>query len=243
MAVGNGLIPACAGKTRIRSPFSFTPGAHPRVCGENLGAEKGGDGLAGSSPRVRGKQLILSAMSRLLRLIPACAGKTGRSVFGRSAGGAHPRVCGENHEFLRGQSALAGSSPRVRGKRGFAKCERDCGGLIPACAGKTRMLAIVFNGAAAHPRVCGENFRFLRGYHQLAGSSPRVRGKPARRQRTKRRARLIPACAGKTPTWPPFQTLPKAHPRVCGENVQVAAAGWVVAGSSPRVRGKPTARR
>ena len=52
---GEGLIPACAGKTvAIKAAQSATT-AHPRVCGENSQLGIGRVMLWGSSPRVRGK--------------------------------------------------------------------------------------------------------------------------------------------------------------------------------------------
>ena len=97
------------------------------------------------------------------RLIPACAGKTdmvrGDSVWCE----AHPRVCGENSRFCFLLLRLRGSSPRVRGKRGFLFRCLLRGGLIPACAGKTFFVWYSRARARAHPRVCGENqIRFYR---------------------------------------------------------------------------------
>ena len=54
--------------------------AHPRVCGENLIHYLDSLSHAGSSPRVRGKQLDSQARCQAHRLIPACAGKTNGST-------------------------------------------------------------------------------------------------------------------------------------------------------------------
>ena len=70
------LIPARAGKTpRPRRP-ARSPGAHPRACGENPVLNNFIRGLAGSSPRVRGKLSSAREDLSAARLIPACAGKT-----------------------------------------------------------------------------------------------------------------------------------------------------------------------
>ena len=72
---------------------------------------------------------------------------------------------------------MSGSSPRGRGKlraRGVGHGRR---GLIPAWAGKTRVVRSGDSSAGAHPRVGGEN---LEGALRAAlphGSSPRGRGK------------------------------------------------------------------
>ena len=132
-----GLIPACAGKTSCARSTLELCGAHPRVCGENLGGALGSLGGMGSSPRVRGKLKISRVLVSIPGLIPACAGKT---VFGvGDCGGeeAHPRVCGENRYVWDVGTQYKGSSPRVRGKLlSRFPCGRTVG-LIPACAGKT----------------------------------------------------------------------------------------------------------
>ena len=58
------------------------------------------------------------------------------------------------------------------------------------------------------------------------------------RTAVRRRPRLIPACAGKTPSSSSGPTSGTAHPRVCGENPTSDGASLTQAGSSPRVRGK-----
>ena len=131
-------------------------------------------------------------------------------------------MCGEN---LGGRLAwfyCAGSSPRVRGKLDPAAIDYALSRLIPACAGKTRRPRRRQAPPTAHPRVCGENFRWVGGPLTCGGSSPRVRGKH-------------PKNGGK-------QNDPQAHPRVCGENTGGLVAPRFAAGSSPRVRGKHPAR-
>ena len=48
-----------------------TPGAHPRVSGENVIDVQAPESTVGSSPRERGKLAALTAGDRPLRLIPA----------------------------------------------------------------------------------------------------------------------------------------------------------------------------
>ena len=70
------LIPARAGKTPAANhalPWSW---AHPRACGENVDLARAQAPLPGSSPRVRGKPFPYGKYPRLIRLIPARAGKT-----------------------------------------------------------------------------------------------------------------------------------------------------------------------
>ena len=132
-----GLIPACAGKTPRTSTTRTPRRAHPRVCRENqmpvLRALRPG----GSSPRVRGKRRVLAWRPRWPGLIPARAGKTAPTTCTCPRTRAHPRACGEN--VSQGWAVMwwAGSSPRVRGKRGRTVRLSRHGGLIPARAGKT----------------------------------------------------------------------------------------------------------
>ena len=115
--------------------------------------------------------------------------------------------------------------------------------LIPACAGKTRGISGSSLTIAAHPRVCGENFPNLEFMEIQLGSSPRVRGKPPSAEEPVRRVGLIPACAGKTRSGAGISRTPSAHPRVCGENMVSTKGTARSEGSSPRVRGKPVAKR
>ena len=87
--------------------------------------------------------------------------------------------------------------------------------------------------------MCGENLENPTACFPVQGSSPRVRGKRARRKRIVARSGLIPAYAGKTCIWSLLTKPGRAHPRVCGENLEYAARRPNRAGSSPRVRGKP----
>ena len=112
-----GLIPACAGKTRADLWRRRNNPAHPRVCGENESACAGAVIDAGSSPRVRGKRVGYFAGFGVDGLIPACAGKTTRNRPPPAPAGAHPRVCGENFFAFAHKPFVTGSSPRVRGKR------------------------------------------------------------------------------------------------------------------------------
>ena len=100
--------------------------------------------------------------------------------------------------------------------------------ISPASCGSTR----------AHPRVCGENIDCAYYPHGETGSSPRVRGKLGGQARVDVGLRLIPACAGKTPTPTSRAAIGRAHPRVCGENVLLHPRCAGLRGSSPRVRGK-----
>ena len=234
----DGLIPAHAGKTEVAGRLNGAIRAHPRACGENAQDVPNRLATAGSSPRMRGKHITPEPVKRGTGLIPAHAGKTARRRSGSRAWAAHPRACGENLR-MRGLPFVDwGSSPRMRGKphkRGL--CHLGCR-LIPAHAGKTRWSRSDLSTPWAHPRACGENADLLTQYLPNAGSSPRMRGKrPLWRSGTLSTG-LIPAHAGKTPSFPGKPLQPRAHPRACGENQRSETTLRVKPGSSPRMRGK-----
>ena len=192
----------------------------------------------GSSPRVRGKRFVSTSTWNRRRLIPARAGKTGRSPTSITGHSAHPRACGENAATGLVEDAETGSSPRVRGKR-----ELGCGGglaerLIPARAGKTFSVSRLCRRRRAHPRACGENPVSLFLVGGGWGSSPRVRGKLHPARPLQRRRGLIPARAGKTGVDATARVRDRAHPRACGENEPGKWQATMTTGSSPRVRGK-----
>ena len=72
----------------------------------------------------------------------------------------------------------------------------------------------------------------------VPGTSPRMRGKPIFLPIFSRLSRNIPAYAGKTSIYRGRGTRGAEHPRVCGENAIGALIGILVAGTSPRMRGK-----
>mgnify|MGYP000884608118 FL=1 len=132
-----------------------------------------------------------------------------------------------------------GSSPRGRGKRHCVGDRARRLRLIPAWAGKTPRRFPLHSPRRAHPRVGGENSVTFADSVTVAGSSPRGRGKPHCREAGASRCGLIPAWAGKTQMRASLPLSRGAHPRVGGENQERVTATRIVAGSSPRGRGKP----
>ena len=152
---------------------------------------------------------------------------------------AHPRACGENFPCPWIVSSLAGSSPRMRGKRSSLRSNLMEDGLIPAHAGKTRGEGEKGARERAHPRACGENDGDSVCLQFGVGSSPRMRGKPRPSARTGTGGGLIPAHAGKTRAGSHSIPAGRAHPRACGENFAPGRMLKFLSGSSPRMRGKP----
>ena len=134
---------------------------------------------------------------------------------------------------------LRGSSPPVRGAPLRELQVRRSAGLIPARAGSTLWLTWLRRLPRAHPRPCGEHIAAILGVEPAWGSSPPVRGALMICSAPPIRCGLIPARAGSTklPILP--RNSARAHPRPCGEHVNLSRGSRIVEGSSPPVRGAP----
>ena len=233
-----GLIPAHAGKTRPARRRTSLRGAHPRSRGEHQdeGSVTGLEG--GSSPLMRGKLLQDDRFLPVDGLIPAHAGKTEPGCSRTSPSTAHPHSCGENVVCFCAPSAVQGSSPLMRGKRGHGSHGQVEHGLIPAHTGKTRACRAEPTSTRAHPRSRGENPPPLEVPKYAMGSSPLMRGKSGRVHGVTERLGLIPTHAGKT--WSATERSPSrtAHPRSRGENRESTTQKVPRAGSSPLTRGE-----
>ena len=208
--------------------------------------------MRGAHVKTRGKPLFSG-------IIPADAGSTTATQYGRTGWQDHPRGCGK-HFIDRGPCVhIDGSSPRMRGAHGSVLGYPDARGIIPADAGSTYSPASPCPKEGDHPRGCGEHHVHphhvrlvdgssprMRGAHHMVqvaqkakGSSPRMRGalsdRPSRCQQT----RIIPADAGSTRRPPSGPAWGRDHPRGCGEHAVLAVLVAAVIGSSPRMRGAP----
>ena len=95
------IIPAHAGKTRVRCMADNAGADHPRSRGENFFALGFNCPSAGSSPLTRGKRWCQERLAFIAGIIPAHAGKTPVKPADRQANGDHPRSRGENDELTR----------------------------------------------------------------------------------------------------------------------------------------------
>ena len=237
-----GLIPAHAGKTPRLPSQALSRRAHPRSRGENQAFDPTANGDDGSSPLTRGKRDPIPERRARERLIPAHAGKTVTRLDCHQSFPAHPRSRGENELRELRDFHAQGSSPLTRGKLPGPRNRPAVGRLIPAHAGKTRHDPGRNNLVAAHPRSRGENEIARAEDVNGNGSSPLTRGKRWPRGWPTRRARLIPAHAGKTRSTPAPGTASQAHPRSRGENEEFVLEVPEDLGSSPLTRGKLTRR-
>ena len=192
----------------------------------------------GSSPLTRGKLNKLFELGEIRGLIPAHAGKTGRWRLRWMSRGAHPRSRGENWPLAHTTRGEYGSSPLTRGKHSGDFDATAVQRLIPAHAGKTRLLGWRPSRGRAHPRSRGENERVENRARRREGSSPLTRGKHCASPCTRPPPGLIPAHAGKTAGRVGRGFRLGAHPRSRGENEHADYDARLRKGSSPLTRGK-----
>ena len=91
----------------------------------------------GSPPHARGRHEGTIGMRISERITPACAGKTGFPFDGGHFFPDHPRMRGEDSPSLTPVAYKPGSPPHARGRLRGVYVDGRCGGITPACAGKT----------------------------------------------------------------------------------------------------------
>ena len=132
------IIPAHAGQTWFKAGDAINSPDHPRACGANKNDARSSLPLAGSSPRMRGKQVYPAHPDGSQRIIPAHAGQTSSKPANSPPSADHPRACGANFVVLVGHDIISGSSPRMRGKQPSISAVSHSLRIIPAHAGQTR---------------------------------------------------------------------------------------------------------
>ena len=216
----------------------------------------------GSSPHARGARLHVLSLHSVTGIIPACAGSAACHFPRRPGTEDHPRMRGEHGIFSAVSAHLSGSSPHARGARIFTIVALTAGGssphargahaaeegrnvlfgIIPACAGSTRLLAYASIQNWDHPRMRGEHICSVSLSASTIGSSPHARGAPPSTVTIPRSGGIIPACAGSTVTAAEFFAEAWDHPRMRGEHRKYSAIQIASAGSSPHARGAQKGR-
>ena len=172
------IIPACAGFTAAHPVLPLLRADHPRLRGVYHSAADVAYDERGSSPLARGLHATLFSRYFRHRIIPACAGFTGRVDL--------PHVHVSDHPRLRG--VYRGAARALQGRRR----------IIPACAGFTGVPDVGRHQAGDHPRLRGVYADAWIIHAAWAGSSPLARGLPEDRGRAGADRGIIPACAGFT---------------------------------------------
>ena len=131
-----------------------------------------------------------------------------------------------------------GSSLLARGKPNAHGVESLEAGIIPACAGKTPLSTDARPVGRDHPCLRGENRMTSSYILACGGSSLLARGKPTDIVNAARKARIIPACAGKTVVSAVAIYINTDHPCLRGENRHRSVTSKSLVGSSLLARGK-----
>ena len=150
---------------------------HPRLCGEKMVDVDTIAIASGSPPPVRGKGVDCGTVQGVLRITPACAGKSPNQRCQRPEDQDHPRLCGEKQIDFDGKWIKPGSPPPVRGKDRRRAGPLRAPGITPACAGKSHIATVLRETFKDHPRLCGEKNDILVAPPTHLGSPPPVRGK------------------------------------------------------------------
>ena len=152
-----GVIPARAGTTNKRELQPPPARGHPRSCGDHPFGDLLDTAVWGSSPLVRGPQLIDYIHANKLGVIPARAGTTQQTGTETPPVRGHPRSCGDHIDTKAERIDVEGSSPLVRGPRAAHGVVFTVDGVIPARAGTTSEYGLSSLVAGGHPRSCGDH--------------------------------------------------------------------------------------
>ena len=146
-------------------------------------------------------------------------------------------MCGEELSVRFLFAANTGSPPRVRGGDNHGVFLRGAQRITPACAGRSREIALPAALGQDHPRVCGEESTTRDLLDVGMGSPPRVRGGGDASGGYGYVQGITPACAGRSACQKDGYGAGEDHPRVCGEESSMISSMLPLEGSPPRVRG------
>jgi len=135
-----------------------------------------------------------------------------------------------------------GSPPRMRGTPRPLRPKPRTHRITPAHAGNTRPRPQASARARDHPRACGEHVLLWGDVPVAAGSPPRMRGTPNKKDRPGSNQWITPAHAGNTVLAFASGEDGRDHPRACGEHFFCGGDCDGALGSPPRMRGTPGKR-
>ena len=149
----------------------------PRVCGEKFVSGSFAFLIAGSPPRMRGKEQGKLCVGLCRGITPAYAGKS--AALSRAPAGQrdHPRVCGEKWAAESLFASRTGSPPRMRGKGSRCRTLQHRHRITPTYAGKRAVSLLTGSRIWDHPRVCGEKHEPAQLAVVVLGITPAYAGK------------------------------------------------------------------
>ena len=179
----------------------------------------------------------MNRVAKLLRSIPARAGKPRWPSRWPPCGQVYPRAGGETALCCRVPIMARGLSPRGRGNREHRNHAHRVQRSIPARAGKPPAISALQSLSQVYPRAGGETLLNVQHRRDRPGLSPRGRGNPVRRFLAADIQGSIPARAGKPPAASVSNDSLKVYPRAGGETPSRPLVLLNMAGLSPRGRG------
>ena len=194
--------------------------------------------IEGSPPHARGRPERDHRPLGVVRITPACAGKTVRTASLSLDLSDHPRMRGEDALRRHNDMSNQGSPPHARGRRRGPTSGAARWGITPACAGKTRRPRSERGHLPDHPRMRGEDVWLVGWWFFFGGSPPHARGRRVARPPHPRPARITPACAGKTLVGSGAWGITWDHPRMRGEDDPMDNSSAQQTGSPPHARGR-----
>ena len=212
-----GSIPAHAGKPGNFTPPDQTVQVDPRARGEAPTIASTIGATRGRSPRTRGSHPIAADLDRLLRSIPAHAGKPSSPRASQPKGQVDPRARGEACSASIGVMSVPGRSPRTRGSRECSRIGPCRTGSIPAHAGKPRTRRRRSCRLGVDPRARGEARKYDVPALAEKGRSPRTRGSHLVEGWSEPDYGSIPAHAGKPVVRLARERSVRVDPRARGE--------------------------
>ena len=197
----------------------------------------GGHGLLeGLSPRVRSGLRLTGHHSPPTWIISACAERTSSPTSTTGAWTDYLRVCGADIGCRFDRRVRLGLSPRVRSGRPVRRGDAVAGGIISACAERTRSDAASTMPPEDYLRVCGADLEHNGQKLPYTGLSPRVRSGQDQCELLKPGVRIISACAERTSSYSSYRLMYRDYLRVCGADGNRLEGELRQWGLSPRVR-------
>ena len=194
---GSRSIPAHAGKPLGEEKRPDEVAVYPRPRGEALNDPPTALEHLGLSPPTRGSRSGVETGLRLLRSIPAHAGKPPPHGVGLMPSGVYPRPRGEAKSKTLPVSHESGLSPPTReAAQLIALPARQCG-LSPPHAGKPEGVGRHGGSPGVYPRPRGEAAELGASRNRHQGLSPPTRGSPGPSPDPADTDGSIPAHAGK----------------------------------------------
>ena len=185
--------------------------------GEDASVRAPSEEMSGSPPHARGRRRLRERARRGRRITPACAGKTDTEGYRRYGDRDHPRMRGEDTEYIGEYWLRYGSPPHARGRPDGVLGLRT---------------------SQDHPRMRGEDCERRFKLRLDVGSPPHARGRRRVVVHVVHAHGITPACAGKTLLVDIRATVDKDHPRMRGEDEIVYARVVIHVGSPPHARGR-----